>query len=69
MAENCDELAEIVAQHAKEIVTLRAMINGRDRGLKLELRRGLLMIMGAMERDLDISPTTKELREKAKGGG
>ena len=61
-----DELAEVVAQHAKEIVTLRAMINGRDRGLKLEQRRALLGLIGALERDLGIEPTTKELRDAAK---
>ena len=63
---DCEELAEIVAEHAKEIVTLRAMITGRDRGFKLELRHAHLMIVGALERDLGISPTTKELRDKAK---
>jgi len=61
-----NELSEIVAQHAKEIVTLRAMINGRDRGLWLELRRALLQALGAIERDVDISPTTKELADAAK---
>ena len=66
MAENCNELSEIVAQHAKEIVTLRAMINGRDRGLMLELRHTLLMAVGTLERDVGISPTTKELRDAAR---
>jgi len=62
-----DELSDIIAAHAQEIATLRAMMNGRDRGVKLDLRQSWLMAVDTLERDLGIEPRTAELRKLAKG--
>ena len=61
-----ERLAEIVAEHAREIVTVRAMIKVRDRGFKLEMRHALLTMVDTLERDVGIELTTKGLRDKAK---
>jgi len=38
-----------------------------DRQFLLDVRHALLMMVGAIERLLHITPTTKELREREKG--
>jgi hypothetical protein len=38
-----------------------------DRKFWLEIRHALLMLVGAIERLIGITPTTKELRDRHKG--
>ena len=52
LAYELDNLAEVVSAQAREIVTLRAMIQSQNRGLKLEIRRGLRTVLDAIEREL-----------------
>lgn len=69
LTQELDDLRGVVAAHAQEIVNLRAMINGRDRGLKMEVRQARLMEVDSLERDVGIEPRTAELRKVAKGRG
>jgi hypothetical protein len=39
-----------------------------DRELWLAIRHALLIVVGAIEKQLGIKPSTKELRDKAKTG-
>jgi len=52
LAYELDNLAEVVSAQAREIATLRAMIQSQNRGLKLEIRRGLRTVLDAIEREL-----------------